>query len=91
MPTKRINIIPAIHGKLPRDGKINEPDIHWILEKLLERHPKIKARQDDTRVLRGQWTTEDGLKTEVTAASIVAGDDEVGRLRDEVNELRKKQ
>ncbi|MCH7727800.1 MAG: hypothetical protein IH991_15165 [Planctomycetes bacterium] len=75
MPPKRTKIISAIHGKLTRDGKISEPDIYWILEKWLDRHPEIKARQDDIRVVRGQWTTEDGLRTEVITVSIVAGDD----------------
>ena len=72
---KRIEIVPAIHGKLTRDHKISEPDVYWILEKWLERHPEIKKRQEDIRITRGSWTTEDGLKTEVTSASIVAGDD----------------
>ena len=78
MPPKRIEIIPAIHGKLTRDGKISEPDVYWIIEKWLERHPEIKDRQNDIRVVRGQWTTEDGLKTEVITVSIVAGDDIAG-------------
>jgi hypothetical protein len=43
---KRIEIIPAIHGKLTRDHKISEPDVYWILEKWLERHPEIKKRQE---------------------------------------------
>jgi len=75
MPPKRTEIISAIHGKLTRDGKISEPDVYWIVEKWLERHPDIKVRQNDIRVVRGQWTTEDGLKTEVITVSIVADDD----------------
>ena len=75
---KRIKIIPAIHGKLTRDGKVCEPDIHWILEKWLERHPEIKKRQKDIRVLGGSWTTADGLKTEVITVSIVAANDLAG-------------
>ena len=75
MPPKRIENIPAIHGKLTRDGKISEPDVFWIIEKWLERHPESKDRQDDIRVVRGQWATEDGLKTEVITVSIVADDD----------------
>ncbi len=70
---KRIEIIPAIHGKLTRDHKISEPDVYWILEKWLECHPEIKKRQKDIRITRGSWTTEDGLKTEVTSVSIFAG------------------
>lgn len=75
MPPKRIEIVPAIHGKLTRDGKVSEPDVYWIIDKWLERHPEIKVRQNDIRVVRGQWTTEDGLKTEVITVSIVADDD----------------
>ena len=78
MPLKRIEIIPAIHGKLTGDGKVSEPDVYWILEKWLERHPAIKERQSDIRIIRGQWTTENGLKTEVISVSIVAGDDIAG-------------
>ncbi len=33
MRTKRIEIIPALHGKLTRDGKLSEPDIYYSLEK----------------------------------------------------------
>ena len=33
MPPKRITIIPDLHGKLTRDGKLSEPDIYWILDK----------------------------------------------------------
>ncbi len=75
---KRIEIIPAIHGKLSHDNKVSEPDVYWILEKWLERHPAIKERQRDIRIIRGQWTTEDGLKTEVISVSIVVGDDIAG-------------
>ena len=28
---KRITLIPAIHGKVTRDGKVCEPDIHESL------------------------------------------------------------
>lgn len=78
MATKRITIIPAIHGKLTYDGKVSEPDILWIVEKWLERHPEIKERRQDVRAVHGQWTTEDGLRTEVVAVSVVAGDDIAG-------------
>ena len=78
MPEKRITIISAIHGKVTADGKISEPDIYWILSKWLERHPQIRGRQSDIRIVRGTWTTEDGLKTEVITASVVAGDDIAG-------------
>ena len=75
---KRITIIPAIHGKLTHDGKVSEPDVYWIVEKWLERHPEIENCQDRIRALHGQWTTADGLKTEVITVSIVAGHDIAG-------------
>ena len=75
---KRITIIPAIHGKLTYDRKISEPDVAWIIEKWLERHPEIENRQGRIRAVHGQWTTADGLKTEVITVSIVAGDDIAG-------------
>jgi hypothetical protein len=78
MSPKRITIIPAIHGKLTHDHKVSEPDIVWILEKWLDRHPEIRERRKDIRVVRGQWTTQDGLKTEVVTVSVVAGDDLAG-------------
>lgn len=75
MPPKRITIIPAIHGKLTRGGKISEPDVYWILEKWLDRHPEINERREDIRISGGQWTAEGGLKTEVITVSILAGND----------------
>lgn len=75
---KRITIVPAIHGKLTYDGKISEPDVAWIIEKWLERHPEINNRQGRIREVRGQWTTEGGLKTEVITVTIVADDDIAG-------------
>jgi hypothetical protein len=72
---KRITIIPAIHGKLTYDGKVSEPDVTCIIETWLERHPKINNLQGRIRAIRGQWTTADGLKTEVITVSIAAGDD----------------
>jgi hypothetical protein len=75
---KRVTIIPAIHGKLTADRKICEPDIYWILEKWLDRHPEIRKRRQDIRVVSGRWTTEDGRKTQVITVSIPAGDDITG-------------
>ena len=75
---KRVTIIPAIHGKLTYDGKVCEPDVTWIIEKWLDRHPEIRKRQHEIRALSGNWTTADGLKTQVTTVSIVAGDDLAG-------------
>ena len=63
---KRVTVIPGIHGKLTADRKVCEPDIYWILEKWLDRHPEIRRRRQDIRVVRGRWTTEDGLKTEAS-------------------------
>ena len=75
MSPKRMKIILPIHGKRTSDGRTSEPDIYWILEKWLERHPEVKDRQSDIRIARGQWTTGDGLRTEVIHVSIAAGDD----------------
>lgn len=57
MPEQRVRIIPRIHGKRTRDGKVSEPDIHWIVEKWLERHPEVKGREQEIRVLSGRWHT----------------------------------
>jgi len=78
VPAKRNKIIPRIHGKVTRDGKISEPDIHWIMEKWLERHPEVKARTQDIQVTRGDWETREGYRTEVISASITPGEDIAG-------------
>lgn len=78
MPTKRITIIPRIHGKLTRDHKMSEPDIYFILEKWLERHPEIKGRERDVQISRGRWTLPEGCRTEVISVSILLGDDIAG-------------
>jgi hypothetical protein len=75
MTPKRITIVPFIHGKITGDGKMSEPDIHWIIEKWLERHPEIKKRTQDIRVVRGAMTLPQGVKTDLIRATIVAGDD----------------
>jgi hypothetical protein len=75
LPGKRITIVPRIHGKLTRDGKMSEPDIHRILEKWLERHPQVKCREQDIRITRGRWTLTGGVHTDVVSASILPGDD----------------
>jgi len=75
MTPKRITTIPHIHGKITRDGKRSEPDIYWILEKWLERHPEIKKRTQDIRVVRGAMTLPQGVKTELIHATIIAGKD----------------
>ena len=68
-------IVQHIHGKITRDGKVSEPDIHWIIERWLERHPQIKPRTRDIRVVRGVITLPQGLKTVLISASIIAADD----------------
>ena len=75
MPGKRITIILRIHGKITRDRKMSEPDIYWILEKWLERHPEVKGRERDIQISRGRWTLPEGIRTEVINASILRGDD----------------
>lgn len=57
---------------------MNEPDIHWIVEKWLERHPEVNGPEAGIRVFRGQWHTRDGLETEVISASILASADLAG-------------
>lgn len=71
----RITIIPRIHGKITRDGKMSEPDIYWIMERWLERHPEFRGR--DLRVSRGRWTLPQGVMTEVITATAA---------RDEISE-----
>jgi hypothetical protein len=78
MNSKRITIIPNIHGKVTRDGKISEPDIYWIMEKWLERHPAIKKRTQDILVSRGVMTLVPGVKTDLISVTIIAGDDMEG-------------
>ena len=75
---KRITIIPRIHGKITRDGKASEPDIEWIMDKWLERHPELKKRTEDIRALHGKWHTREGYRTEVVSVSITLGDDIAG-------------
>jgi hypothetical protein len=75
MNPKRITIIPFIHGKITYDGKMSEPDIYWIIEKWLERHPEIKKRTQDIQVVRGAMTLSQGVKTDLIHATISAGDD----------------
>jgi hypothetical protein len=75
LPGKRITIIPRLHGKLTRDRKMSEPDIYWILEKWLERHPEVKGRERDIQITKGRWTLPEGIRTEVISVSILHGDD----------------
>ncbi len=75
MNPKRITIIPFLHGKLTQDGKMSEPDIYWIMEKWLDRHPEIKTRMQDIRVSRGRMTLPHGGKTVLIRGTIIAGED----------------
>jgi len=72
---RRITIIPYLHGKVTRDGKLSEPDIYWIIEKWLERHPEVKGRAQDIRVVRGTMTLPQGVKTDLIQVTIIAGED----------------
>jgi len=78
MPKERITIIPRIHGKITYNGKVSEPDIAWILEKWLDRHPQVKKRRRDISVFQGRWHTREGLETAVISVSISAGKDIAG-------------
>jgi len=75
MKPSRIQIIPALHGKITRDGKMSEPDIYWIIEKWLARHPQIKKRQQDIRIIRGRHTLPTGILTENVDVSLLWGKD----------------
>jgi hypothetical protein len=75
MNPRRITIIPFIHGKLTRDGKMREPDIYWIIEKWLERHPEINTRTQDIRLIRGNMTLPHGGNTDLIRATIIVGED----------------
>ena len=78
MHTKRIKIIPALHGKLTRDGKLSEPDNYYILEKWLERHPAFKGREQEFRIDTGRWTLREGIRTEVVLVSVIENEDIAG-------------
>jgi hypothetical protein len=78
MQSKRIKIIPALHGKLTRDVKLSEPDIYFILEKWLERHPSLKGRENEIRIVRTRWTLAHGITTEVVSVSAIENEDIAG-------------
>ena len=75
MQPKRITIVPDLHGKITRDGKLSEPDIYYILEKWLERHPVAKERERDIRISRSYMTLPGGFRTDLVGVSMVVGDD----------------
>ena len=64
-PSTRIVIIPFLHGKLTADGKLSEPDIYYILEKWMERHPEFRGREREFRIVRGQMHLPEGFQTEL--------------------------
>jgi hypothetical protein len=78
MNPMRIEIIPSLHGKLTRDGKFSEPDIYYILERWLDRHPEVKGRERDIRISRGRWTLPEGIRTELVNVLIIEGQDIAG-------------
>ena len=78
MRTKRIEIIPALHGKLTSERKLSEPDIYDILEKWLERHPTFKGREKEIRIVRGEWTLREGIGTDVVTVSVIENQDIAG-------------
>jgi hypothetical protein len=78
LPPKRITIIPALHGKLTRDRKMSEPDIYWILDKWLERHPEVRGPERDIQISSSRWTLPEGIRTELVSASIRFGEDIAG-------------
>ena len=56
-------------------GKASEPDIEWIIERSLKRHPVFRDRTKDMRALRGQWHTREGYRTDVVSVTITPGND----------------
>jgi hypothetical protein len=64
-PRGRIVIIPFLHGKLTTDGKLSEPDIYFILEKWLERHPEFRGREKEFRVVSGTMHLPGGHRTDL--------------------------
>jgi hypothetical protein len=78
MESKRIKIIPALHGKLTREGKLSEPDIYYVPEKWLERHPSFMGREKEIRIDSGRWTLREGIRTEVITFSAVESEDIAG-------------
>jgi len=54
---------------------MSEPDIRWIIEKWLERHPELKNRTEDIQVSRGTMRLSHGGKTDLIRATITVGAD----------------
>jgi hypothetical protein len=68
---KRIKIIPYLHGKISPQGTLCEPDIHYLVEEWLHRHPEVKGREGDITISRGRWTLPNGVRTELVSVSMV--------------------
>ncbi|QDU95791.1 hypothetical protein [Lignipirellula cremea] len=62
-PRGRIVVIPFLHGKLTADGKFSEPDIYFIMEKWLARHPEFRGREKQFRLVRGAMHLPGGYPT----------------------------
>lgn len=72
MTQKRIKLIPAIHGKLTRDGKLSEPDIHAIMDRWLKRHPEMLGREREMRISRSRRRLANGIWTKKMSDSTTA-------------------
>ncbi len=46
--------------------------------KWLERHPTFKGREQEIRIVRGQWTLREGIRTEVITVSAIENEDIAG-------------
>lgn len=64
-PIGRIVVIPFLHGKITADGKLSEPDIYFILEKWLERHPQFRGREQEFRIVRSKMLLPRGVQTDL--------------------------
>jgi hypothetical protein len=74
----RIEIIPFLHGKQAVDGRLIEPDVHFILEKWLQRHPEFRGREREFRITRGQMRLPGGLRTDLVRVTAEFGPDVAG-------------
>ena len=78
MERRWIRIIPFLHGKLTRRGKLSEPDIDDILDRWLGRHLEFQGRERDIRISSGRLTLPGGIRTELVSASLFGADDIAG-------------
>src|SRR4051812_44785739 len=75
MPPSRITIIPTLHGKVTADHKLSEPDIYFILEKWLQRHPHFRGREQEMRISRGRLLLPEGRLTEAVRVTVAYSDE----------------